>query len=424
MATKDKINTWWYSSLIVLILVSAIGLVWYQSTRVIENNELESGSSKLDFNIKKAEDAFKANPENIAIGIQIVDGYLQKARETNNQALYAEIDRILLQFQERGIEKPEVIAKQAEVANLRHDFKTGLALITRAVNSNSQVAEYWGIKSDAELELGEYEAAEASLQTMIDLKPNFNSLTRVAYQRELRGDIEGAKEAFLQAISAGSAYVENIAWAHVELGKLLMRDQLDDAEYNFNRALSLFPLYAPAFEGLGRSAFVKGDMLLAGEYYIKAFTAAPTAGFATALAGFYETIGNDQAAKQYYALAEIAYTSNTFTNVDLEYAAFLADHGDVTEALRRAEAAFRERPSIYAADVYAWALFKNNRISESARLSKEARKFGLNDANVVYHASVIERANGNVKEANELVAIAQVVDQKAFLPLTQQLAQE
>lgn len=52
---------------------------------------------------------------------------------------------------------------------------------------------------------------------MIDLRPDYNSYIRIAYIRELYGDIAGAKNSIKLAIDAGSKHPENIAFAYVEL---------------------------------------------------------------------------------------------------------------------------------------------------------------------------------------------------------------
>ena len=58
---------------------------------------------------------------------------------------------------------------------------------------NSYSALLYGALSDAELQLGEYDAAFASIQTMVDLSPDTASLSRASYAWELRGDIDQAR---------------------------------------------------------------------------------------------------------------------------------------------------------------------------------------------------------------------------------------
>src|SRR5207244_817655 len=80
----------------------------------------------------------------------------------------------------------------------------------------------YGILADANLETGQYEAAIAALETMVHLKPNLASYSRISYVRELHGDIDGAIEAMEMAIRAGGPKSENTAWCVVHLGNLYL----------------------------------------------------------------------------------------------------------------------------------------------------------------------------------------------------------
>ena len=151
------------------------------------------------------------------------------------------VDHVVAVVSEHAKDNAYVFAKRAEVANGRHDFKKGLEEIVAAIKRDPNVSSFYGAQNDAQLELGMYDEAEISLQKMVDLKPNFSSYSRIAYQRELRGDIEGALEALSAAISAGSTHPENNAWAHVELGKLYLQSDVSRAKQEFTRALDLVP---------------------------------------------------------------------------------------------------------------------------------------------------------------------------------------
>ncbi len=110
---------------------------------------------------------------------------------------------------------------------------------------------------------------------MIDIRPDYNSYIRIAYIRELYGDIRGAKNSLQLAIDAGSKHPENIAFAYVELGKIHFRESLENAKSDFDIALKILPEYPPALEGLGKIAYFQGNPVLARSYFDKAYTALP-----------------------------------------------------------------------------------------------------------------------------------------------------
>ncbi len=379
----------------VIAIVVSVLFVWFQVNSVEKKVAAESSIGIL-------ESKFRDERENIDTGILLTNAYLQEIRETADTALYTKIEDVLETLEGTHGDTAEIFAKRAEVANGRHDFKKGLEYIHKAIQLNSKHAAYFGIKSDSEIELGMYDESLRSLQTMVDLKPDFSSFSRIAYHRELYGDTEGALEALEAAISAGSVHSENIAWAHVESGKLRLLSDLRGAAQDFERAFTFFPEYAPAFEGLGRVAYAEGKKDEALDYYQRAFVSLPIAAYAITLGTFYEAEGDITNATQQYALADLAYRNAKETNVDLEYSLFLADHGDSGEALRLAEKVYNDRKTIFTADAYAWALFKNNQIEKAKALSAEALRLGGYDKTLFLHAEMINEGVSKTSEAQEL----------------------
>jgi tetratricopeptide (TPR) repeat protein len=82
-------------------------------------------------------------------------------------------------------------------------------------------------------------------------------------------------------------------------------------------------------------------------------------------------------------------------NTDLEIALFMADHDlDLPGSLQKARAAYAARPSIHAADVLAWTLYKTGEYREAQRYAEEALKLGTHDGLKLFHAAMIARALG------------------------------
>ena len=140
------------------------------------------------------------------------------------------------------------------LANARHDFRAGLRYGERARAAAPGVVKPYGVIVDAQVELGRYDAAERTLQRMVDLKPNLDSYARVSYFRELHGDLPGAVEAMRLAASAGGDARENLAYVQTLIGNLeLARGRTADAERAYRLALSRYPGYVPAQAGLARA---------------------------------------------------------------------------------------------------------------------------------------------------------------------------
>lgn len=394
-----KLPYYFYLLLPLVALTLSASFVWWQRTQLETSLQAESPTQKA---IASLEERYQNDPSSIPIGISLADAYLQEIRETADTAFYTKIETILDQLEvstEDPFAKSQISSKRAEVANGRHHFRDGLEAITEAITLDPSIAAYYGIKSDSEVELGLYDEALASVQEMVDRKPNFGAYARVSSQRELRGDIEGAIEAMESAISAGSTYPENMAWAYTEKGKLELRKDLAAAERDFKQSLTLFPEFGPALVGLGRVAEQRNNNEEAEVYYTRAFAAAPIAYHATMLGKHYEITDDQAKAAQYFALADAAYKRTKDTDVSLEYAQFLSDHGDPKLALELAEKAYRERPSIFAADTYAWAQYKNGNFVEAKKYSEEALRLGEFDPIILRHAMMIAEQTGDTTAA-------------------------
>jgi tetratricopeptide (TPR) repeat protein len=89
-------------------------------------------------------------------------------------------------------------------------------------------------------------------------------------------------------------------------------------------------------------------------------------------------------------------------NTDLEIALFYADHDmKLQTSLQKARAAYEARPSIHAADVLAWTLYKTGNYEEAQRYSSEALKLGTRDSLKLFHAGMIAKALGHDEQAQK-----------------------
>jgi tetratricopeptide (TPR) repeat protein len=71
-------------------------------------------------------------------------------------------------------------------------------------------------------------------------------------------------------------------------------------------------------------------------------------------------------------------------------AKFYADHDrNVTQAVEEAEAAFRTRKNVYAADTLAWCYYKSGRYEEARKLIRKALARRTPDAEILFHAGMI-----------------------------------
>ncbi len=388
---------------VVLIILGGRKYQQYEKNKhPVATNEVITNPTATDKLVAKYLDELKQSPNTTRFQLELASAYIQKSRETGDAAYYNKIDTLMDAVQAREPNNPDMLATRGIISLSRHRFVDALDLGKRASSIIPDKALYYGIIADAQTELGDYDAAVASLQTMVDKRPDYSSYSRIAYARELHGDIAGARTAIQTAVQEGAAFPENVAWGYVELGKLDLRSDITKAEQQFNLALQIAPNYTPAYEQLGRVAYAKGDTASALKDFQKAFDAIPLAQYAIDLAEVYGQTGDKTKAEQYYSLVQLAFDKSTASGVktELESSLFLSEHGlDPKRSLQLAMQAYKDRPGINGADSLAWASYVNGQMDNAQTAIKQALRLGENDPLIVFHAGMIAEAKGQTDQA-------------------------
>lgn len=353
----------------------------------------------------------KENPKDFSSHIDLANAYLQKVRENGDPSLYAKAEELLDRAEKLEPHDPELFATRGILALARHDFAGALELGEKALALNPDTARYYGIVGDAQIELGRYEEAVGSYQEMINHRPDFNSFSRVAHARELYGDPDGAVEAMQDAVDAGAAVPENKAWAYVQLGNLeFTTGNLDEATKDYALATQTLSNYPPALAGQARVAAASGELERAAALYQQAFNRMPLPEYAIALGDVYAEMGDRREAQEQYELVRVIdslFRANG-VNTDLEIALFYADHGlELETSLEKARSAYSARPSIHAADVLAWTLYKTGNYEEARRYASESLRLGTRDPLKLFHAGMISKALGKDDQAREYLRQAE-----------------
>jgi tetratricopeptide (TPR) repeat protein len=344
---------------------------------------------------------------------------LQRARETADPAAYAQAETA---FRSVLAAEPENISALIGLGSLslsRHEFGEALAIGRRAEGLNPSSASVLGIIGDAQTELGRYDQAVATVQQMVNLRPDLASYSRVSYQRELHGDLPGAIAAMQLAVDAAGPATENTEYVRVQLGNLqFATGDLDAARVTYLRALARMPNYHLALTGLARVAAADGDLAASIDLYQRAKARLPLPEIVIGLGETLEAAGEEAAAADEYALAEAMQRLNAANGVrvDLELATFFADHGDAAAAVHLARRALAERPTVFAADTLGWALYKSGRPRAALPYLHEALRLGTQNSRLFFHAGVIESALGRVGAARVHLGAALALN-PAFSPL-------
>ena len=365
--------------------------------------------SETQTQISVMQNRLRANPADTAAYAQLGLALLQQVRETADPSAYQQAAQALDEAIKRDPKNLDALLGQGALALARHDFAAALAWGEQAKAVNPHRGQVYGVIADAQIELGQYAAAEATLQTMITTRPDLGSYSRISYFRELHGETAGAIEAMQLAVESGSPTGENTAWTRVQLGHLYFNQgDLDSAEREYRQALVGLPNFVHAEAALARLAAARGDWASARSGYAIVANQLPLPEYVIAAGELELAAGDEPAAQQHFALVaaiDQLYQANGSVT-DLEMALFLADHGDAQEAVRRARTAYAQRPSIKGAEVLAWALSQAGQHSEAQTLIVQAMRLGTKDASLWYHAGMIAQRNGDIAQAKTLLQAA------------------
>ena len=371
-------------------------------------------SASTDKQIEALQDRLRAHPNDWQSYSQLGLAYLQKARETGDPTYYQKTEEALEKALSFQADDYASISARGALALARHDFASALEWGEKARQINPSRTYAYGVIADAQIELGRYEEAIETLQTMVDLRPDMSSYSRISYLRELYGVTDGALEMMQLAVDSGTPNSEGTAWVRTQLANLYFnRGDLDHAELEYQRTLQDRPDYVYALAGLGRVHAAQGDMDEAIRSLKQAVSIMPLPEFVITLGDLYQTSGQQESANQQYQLVVAIETLHRANGVDMdmEIALFNADHDQNTEeTLALARKAYANRPSIQAADALAWALYKTGNYEEAQNYSAKALYLGTKDSLKLFHAGMIALELGDKEQAREYLEEALAIN--------------
>ncbi len=330
--------------------------------------------------------------------------YLQRQRATGDVSDIARADISATKSLEVAPGAYPGLVNLAFVRLAQHDFEAALAAANDAITRLPAEADAYAARGDALLALGRYDEAGDDYRLLLEKAPGPAAYARSAAIAEVRGNTDVAEQFWQAAIDADALDApEASAWARVQLANLRFnRGDLEGARDEYETALRVFPGYGAAEAGLGRVAAARGQDDEAIGHYERAVAAQPLPEFVAALGDVFARAGRAGEAEQQFALVRAMrqlYEANGVRN-DLTLIQFELDHGgDVPVQLERARTAYEARPSLAAADTYAWALYSAGRLDEARAKSDEALRLGTKEPLYLFHAAVIADAQADTEGA-------------------------
>lgn len=323
--------------------------------------------------------------------------YLAQARGTADPGFYARAEQAFARsLQERPDANADALAGQAALAASRHDFAGAEQLALRAVAADAYSATARGVLADAQLELGQYDAASVTLQQMVDLRPGVPSFTRISYDLELHGRTDEATQLLERALGVASSPADS-AYCLYHLGRLAAGGGDHEAALErYDQGLRLVPEDVELLSGRATSLAALGRDEAAADLWADVVQRRPQPVYLVEHAELLTSMGRLDEAQDQVAVAEAVRTLYDDAGVvpDVETALHEADHGDPARALAVAEANARTRSSVQVQDALAWALHVNGRDAEALVHADAAAALGTRTALWDYHRGMIQLGLG------------------------------
>ncbi|MBA2641503.1 MAG: tetratricopeptide repeat protein [Actinobacteria bacterium] len=351
------------------------------------------------------EEEVRARPADADLLVQLAFAYQLRWRETADASFLPRSEVALRRALREQPRNATAVLGLGSLALIQHEFRQALAYGQRAARFLRGSARPYGVIGDALVELGRYEAAFASFERMVSLRPSLASYARVAYARELTGDLEGAVTAMRLALDAAGGQPEPAAWSLVELAKLeLALGRVDAAGRDVRQALRILPGYPAARAELARTELARGRVDQAVAAARRAAEAVPTQQAVALLGDLLERSGRPAEARRQRATVAVIdrLLRANGVRVDLESAVYRADQrirpAQTVALARRARA---DRPSIYGDDALGWALARAGRCAEAVPWARQSLRLGTKDPLLHFHLGYAQACAGNRRAMRE-----------------------
>ena len=363
------------------------------ATTASVRQEDSTSRSALDARIAAMRARVAADPGDGEAAVRLADALMRAARVQSDASLPLEAERALKATLQHGADYGAQ-RMLAVVYLSQHRFREGLDVALKAQGDYQQDAWNYAVAGDALLELGRYDEAFDMFDKAIAMRPDAGAYARVAYAKELRGDLRGALEVMRMAAEATAVQdVEAQAWVHTQVALLYLQvGRLDDAERDLRRAEFLFPGHPYVLNGRIRLAIERGQYRDALQMVLRAPATPETLAWRGDLQS---RLGHAVEAEASYLESERLEREGWQSEQPQPgaLARFLAERDrKIGDAVVLAERAAAERDDIHTMDALAWSYFKAGRMADASRAIGRALRTGTADPRIRCHAAAIEMA--------------------------------
>ena len=342
--------------------------------------------------------------------------YLSRARETGDprDAILAE-EAARHSLRNRAARNSGATSVLQSALLAQHRFDEALRLAVAARDDEPDKPALRAAVGEIQMELGQYDSARVSFSDLHTTLGDLAIAPRLARWAEIQGEPDKARR-FLRAALANALREptmprEQVAWFHLRVGDVELRTGHPLAADSAYRAgLAVHPGDYRLLSALAHSALVQQrwrDAITAGEQAIAVSLDPATLG---TLSDAYAALGDTAKSAEYAHVLDVAVLRQPGA-YHRAWSLFLLDHDrHVATVARKIREELKTRRDVYAYDLLAWSLHKQGRDREAADAMASAMREHTQDAQLYYHAGIIEHARGNADSARVLLQRALAVN--------------
>jgi len=346
--------------------------------------------------VTAAREAVAKSPQNASVHAKLAAALIDSddgpaSSETLKEA-QQEID-LALKYDGKNLEAVRV---QCSLYLKLREFEKALQAATDANRKIPDDVLFYGLIADADIELGNYPAAEEATQWMLNLRPgNTPALLHTARLREIYGDLEGAEQMLEQALTQTAPFQSRErASDAVHLAHLAyLRSDLDTAWQWVERSLQWSPGLGDALTEEAtievRRGHAEHSVSLLQDRYAK--TKDPRYLFRLAQALVTAGKGAEAAGAFQQFEAAALKVSQGEDNANRELILYYVDVAHKPQdALQIAKAEASLRHDVMTMDAYAWALYAAGDVSEARSQIAQVVSVGTKEPEILKHRKLID----------------------------------
>ncbi len=390
-------------TLLLAVAAATAGVVAVRAHRQPSIAAANPADRSADAIVARAQVRIAQNPNDPDSHALFAVGALAMVKQTADSSWYVRADTAVTRALALDPDHVVALETRATLANARHRFRDALVPAQRARTLAPDRFAALEILTDANIELGNYDAAFHSADTRLALRPDLASYSRASYAAELRGDRALATQLMARAADSARVGSADRAWALVHVGLLrLGSGDRAGARRELTVAQAESPGDATVLAGLARITAADGRLAEAAALYRRALDAQQTAPVAADLAAVEFARGRPTASAHALDLARTLDRREAANGValDLDALAVEADYRRPSaDEVRRAREGHRNRTGVVGDDSLGWVLTRSGNCREGLRFARRSLRIGTQDATMLFHAAMAARCAGRRDEA-------------------------